>query len=145
MVTETIASILKKKGRGIYSVAPDATVHDALAIMAEKGVAAVLVLAEKELVGIVSAKDYGSRVVLAGRSGRDTRVQEIMTSPVVTVTPEVTVTECMAIMTRCHIRHLPVFNKGELVGVVSLGDLASAVISDQAFKIDQLMGYVGHK
>jgi CBS domain-containing protein len=117
-------------------------VHDAIAIMAEKGVAAVLVLAEEKLVGIVSAKDYGSRVVLRGRSAKDTCVQEIMTSPVVTVTPEIDVTECLAIMTRHHIRHLPVFDKGELIGVVSMGDLARAIISDQEFKIDQLMTYV---
>ena len=142
---ETIASILKNKGHGIYSVAPNATVHDAIAIMSEKGVAAVLVLVEGRLAGIVSAKDYGSKVVLRGRSATNTRVQEIMTSPVVTVTLDATVFECMAIMTRNHIRHLPVFSKDELVGVVSMGDLASAVISDQAFKIDQLMTYVGQK
>lgn len=142
---ETISAILRNKGRGIYAVAPDATVHDAIAMMAEKGVAAVLVLAEGRLAGIVSAKDYGSKVVLRGRSARDTLVQEIMTSPVVTVALEVTVLECMAIMTHRHIRHLPVFDKGELVGVVSMGDLASAVIADQAFKIDQLMTYMGQK
>ena len=142
---ETIASILKNKGHGIYSVAPNTTVHDAIAIMAEKGVAAVLVLVEGRLAGIVSAKDYGSKVVLRGRSARDTLVQEIMTTPVVTVTLDATVFECMAIMTRSHIRHLPVFSKDQLVGVVSMGDLARAVISDQAFKIDQLMTYVGQK
>jgi CBS domain-containing protein len=142
---ETIASILKNKGHGIYSVAPEATVHDAVSIMAEKGVAAVLVLAHGKLAGIVSAKDYGSKVVLRGLSATDTRVHEIMTSPVVTVTLEPSVLECMAIMSRRHIRHLPVFDKGELIGVVSMGDLASAVIADQAFKIDQLMTYVGQK
>jgi CBS domain-containing protein len=144
-MTETIASILNKKGHGIYSVAPDATVHNAIAIMAEKGVAAVLVIADERLVGIVSAKDYGSRVVLQGRSAKDTRVQDIMTSPVATVTLEVSVLECMAIMTRRHFRHIPVFDNGKLIGVVSMGDLVSAVISDQAFKIDQLMTYVGQK
>lgn len=142
---ESIASILKNKAHGIHSVAPDARVRDAISIMAEKGVAAVLVLAEGKLVGIVSAKDYGSRVVLRGRSAKDTRVQDIMTSPVVTVTLEAPVLECMAIMTRHHLRHLPVFDKSELVGVVSMGDLASAVIADQAFYIDQLMTYVGQK
>jgi CBS domain-containing protein len=144
-MVETIPSILRNKGHGIYSIAPGATVYDAVSIMAEKGVAAVLVLAEGQLAGIVSAKDYGSKVVLRGLSARDTRVHEIMTSPVVTVTLEASVFECMAIMTRRHIRHLPVFDKGELVGVVSMGDLASAVIADQAFKIDQLMTYVGQK
>jgi CBS domain-containing protein len=144
-MNETIASILKNKGHGVYSVAPDAMVRDAIAMMAEKGVGAVLVIADGRLAGIVSAKDYGSRVVLQGRSGKDTRVRDVMTSPVATVTLGTTVLECMAIMTRCHIRHLPIFNKGELVGLVSMGDLASAVISDQAFHIDQLMTYVGHK
>lgn len=142
---ETIASILKSKGHGIYSVAPETTVHHAISIMAEKGIAAVLILSGGRLAGIVSAKDYGSKVLLRGRSAKDTRVQEIMTSPVVTVTLKATVLECMAIMTRSHIRHLPVFDNGDLVGVVSMGDLASAVIADQAFKIDQLMTYVGQK
>jgi CBS domain-containing protein len=142
---DTISSILKNKGQGIHSVAPDATVYDAIAIMADKGVAAVLVLTGGKLTGIVSAKDYGNKVVLRDRSPKEVRVEEIMTSPVVTVAPDVTVTECIGIMTRCHIRHLPVFNEGELVGVISLGDLARALISDQTFKIDQLMTYVGHK
>ena len=145
MISQTLASILQKKGHEIHSVAPDAPVHEAIAIMAEKGVAAVLVLAEGDLVGIVSAKDYGRRVVLLGRSAKDTRVQEIMTHPVVTVTLDVSMTECMGIMTHYHIRHLPVFNKSELVGVVSMGDLVSAVISDQEFHIDQLMRYMGQK
>jgi CBS domain-containing protein len=141
----TISSILRNKGGGIHAVAPDATVHDAIAMMAEKGVAAVLVLGEGKLLGMLSAKDYGSKVVPRGRSARDTLVRDIMTSPVVIVTLEVTVFECMAIMTRLHIRHLPIFDNGELVGVVSMGDLASAAIADQAFKIDQLMTYVGQK
>ena len=142
---ETISSILRNKGGGVYAVAPDATVRDAIAMMAEKRVAAVLVLDKGRLVGIVSAKEYGTKVVLRGHSARDTLVRDIMTRRVVTVTLEVSVFECMAIMTRQHIRHLPVFDKGEIVGVVSMGDLASAVIADQAFKIDQLMTYVGQK
>jgi CBS domain-containing protein len=142
---DTISSILKNKGQGIHSVAPDATVYDAIAIMAEKGVGAVLVLTGGKLAGIVSIKDYGNEVVLRDRSAKDVRVKEIMTSPVITVQPEVTVTECIGIMTRCHIRHLPVFSGDELVGVISLGDLARALISDQTFKIDQLMTYVGQK
>jgi CBS domain-containing protein len=141
----TISSILGNKGHGIYAVAPDATVHDGITMMAENGVAAVLVLSQGKLAGIVSAKDYVGKVVLRGRSAKDTLVQQIMTSPVVTVTLEITVIECMAIMTRRNIRHLPIVDKGELVGVISMGDLASAVIADQAFKIDQLMTYVGQK
>jgi CBS domain-containing protein len=145
VIIKTIDSVLTQKGHGVCSVAPNATVHDAIAIMAEKGVAAVLVLAEGSLAGIVSIKDYGKKVVLQGRSAKHTLVQEIMTSPVVTVTPEATVTEGIAIMTGRHIRHLPVFRKDELIGVVSLGDLARALISDHEFKIDQLMRYVGQK
>ena len=142
---ETINSILKNKRHAIHSVAPDATAHEAIAIMAEKGVAAVLVLDEGSLTGIVSAKDFVSKVVLQEQSARDTSVKKIMTSPVVTVSPEATVYECMRIMTRLHIRHLPVLRNGKLLGVISMGDLADAVISDQAFKIDQLMTYVGQR
>lgn len=141
---ETLAAILKNKGHGVYSVAPDAMVHEAISIMADKHVAAVLVMVDGKLVGIVSAKDYGNKVVLRGRSARDTRVREIMTSPVTTVSLDASALECMAIMTRNHIRHLPVVNKGELVGIVSMGDLANAVVEGQAFKIEQLMTYMGH-
>src|SRR5262245_16304733 len=144
-MVESLASILKHRGREIYSVGPDDSVHEAISMMAAKGIAAVIVLADKQLTGILSAKDYGSRVVLQGGSARETRVREIMTSPVVTVALEATVMECLAIMSHHKIRHLPVFSKGELLGVVSMGDLTSAVIADQAYKIDQLMTYVGHK
>ena len=143
-MVEKIATILDTKGHGIYSVPLEATAHEAISLMAEKTVGAVLVLDEGSLEGIVSAKDYGSRVVLRGRSARETPVREIMSSPVVTVADNATVFECMAIMTKNHIRHLPVVRDTELVGVVSMGDLANAVIADQAFKIDQLMTYVGH-
>jgi CBS domain-containing protein len=145
MMIESIASILKKQGHGVYSVAQDDPVHEAISMMAANGIAAVLVLDGKRLAGIVSAKDYGNRVVLQGRTARETRVREIMTSPVVTVAPEATVLECLAIMAHHKIRHLPVFRDSELLGVVSMGELVNAVIADQAFKIDQLMAYVGHK
>src|SRR5262245_6977765 len=144
-MVESIASILKKQGHGAHSVALDDTVHEAISMMATKGIAAVLVLDDKRLAGIVSAKDYGNRVVLEGRTSRETRVHEIMTSPVVTVAVEATVMECLAIMAHHKIRHLPVFRNAELLGVVSMGELVNAVIADQAFKIDQLMAYVGHK
>ena len=143
MVNTTIGALLKEKGPAIYSIEPSATVHDAIAIMAEKDIAAVLVIANGSLVGIISAKDFGKRVVLQGHSANDVRVHEVMTSPVLTVNPNSTVVECIGIMTRCHIRHLPVLSNGDLLGVVTLGDLARALISDQAFEIDQLMTYVG--
>jgi CBS domain-containing protein len=142
MVIESIGSVLKKKGHDICSVAPSATVHDAIALMAEKNVAAVLVISEGTLVGIVSARDYGRKVVLEGKSSRDVRVQEIMTTSLITVTPETTVLDAMALMTRHHIRHLPVLKQGKLDGIVSMANLLSEVVSGQAFAIDQLQRYI---
>jgi CBS domain-containing protein len=142
MVVESIRSVLKKKGHEISSVAPDATVYDAIALMASKNVAAVLVISEGNLIGIVSARDYGRKVILEGKSSRDVRVREIMTTSLVTVTPETTVLDAMALMTRHHIRHLPVLKEGKLDGVVSMGDLVGEVISGQAFTIDQLKKYI---
>jgi CBS domain-containing protein len=141
MPIESIGSVLKKKGHEICSVAPDATVHEAIALMAAKNVAAVLVISNG-LVGIISARDYGRKVVLEGKSSRDVRVQEIMTTSLVTITPETTVLEAMELMTRHHIRHLPVLKEGKLDGLVSMGDLVSEVISGQAFTIDQLHTYI---
>jgi CBS domain-containing protein len=142
MVIESIGSILRKKGHEICSVAPGATVYDAIALMAAKNVAAVLVIWEGKLVGIISARDYGRKVILKGKSSNDVRVQEVMTSSLITVTPETTVLDAMALMTRHHIRHLPVLQEGKLDGVVSMGDLVSEVISGQAFTIDQLQKYI---
>jgi CBS domain-containing protein len=144
-MVETIASILKSKGSAIHSVSPDATVYDAVTMMAAKGIGAVLVIEQGSLLGIVSAKDYGTRVVLQGRNGKDVLVREIMTSPVVTAGPDLKVMDGMQIMTTKRIRHLPILEKGKLVGVVALADLVRAVIADQEHKIDQLMTYVGHK
>jgi CBS domain-containing protein len=142
MDIESIGSVLKKKGHDICSIAPGATVYDAIALMAAKDMAAVLVISEGNLVGIISARDYGRKVILAGKSSRDVRVQEVMTASLVTVTPETTVLDAMALMTRHHIRHLPVLKEGKLDGVISMGDLVSEVISGQAFTIDQLKKYI---
>lgn len=139
---ESISSVLEKKGHGISSVAPDATVHDALALMAAKNVGAVLVIVEGTVVGIISIRDFGRKVVLEGKSARDVRVEEIMTSSLITVAPETTVLEAMALMTRHHIRHLPVLEHGKLDGIVSMADLVSEVVSGQAFAIDQLQRYI---
>jgi CBS domain-containing protein len=143
MDIESIGSVLKKKGQGICSVAPDATVHDALALMAAKNLAAVLVISEGKLVGIVSVRDYGRKVILDGKSARDVRVREIMTTSLVTATPEATVLDAMSLMSRHHFRHLPVLKDGKLEGVVTMSDLMSEVISGQAFTIDQLHTYIG--
>jgi CBS domain-containing protein len=142
MDIESIGSVLKKKGHEVCSIAPGATVYDAIALMAAKDMAAVLVISEGNLVGIISARDYGRKVILAGKSSKDVRVQEVMTSSLVTVSPETTVLDAMALMTRHHIRHLPVLKEGKLDGVISMGDLVSEVISGQAFTIDQLKKYI---
>ena len=142
MPIESIGSVLKKKGHEICSVAPGATVYEAVALMAAKGVAAVLVISEGALVGIISARDYGRKVILKDKSSRDVRVQDIMTSSLMTVTPQTTVLDAMATMSRHHIRHLPVLEDGRLAGVISMGDLVSEVISGQAFTIDQLHKYI---
>jgi CBS domain-containing protein len=113
--------------------------------MAEKSIGAVLVIADQRLVGIVSERDYARKVILKGRSSKETMVQEIMTRDLIIVSPENTVDECMRIMTERRIRHLPVLDRGKLVGIVSIGDLVNAVIADQAQTIDQLHTYIGSK
>jgi CBS domain-containing protein len=141
-VLDTIHSILENKGGDIVSISPSATVYEAVAQMAERGIGALLVLSDRDLLGIVSERDYARKVVLQGRSSRETRVQEIMTPSPITVTPAHTVDECMRIMTDNRIRHLPVVYQGELKGIVSIGDLVKAIISSQAYTIDQLHSYI---
>jgi CBS domain-containing protein len=142
-MAETITWILKNKSDAIWSIAPDATVYDALALMAEKAVGALLVLSAGKLVGIISERDYARKIILQGRSSRDTTVQEIMTGTMFTVTPEDTIDECMRIVTHHHVRHLPVLDQGKLVGMISIGDLVNAIISEQARTIDHLHTYIG--
>ena len=143
MGIRSIGSILGKKGHEIYSVAPDTTVYDALALMASKNLAAVLVISEGNLIGIVSVRDYGRKVVLEGKAARDVKVREIMTTSLITITPEATVLDAMKLMDRHHFRHLPVLKDGKLEGVVTMSDLMSEVISGQAFTIEQLHAYLG--
>ena len=141
---ETIGSILEtKKGREIWSIAPDTTVFDAVALMADKSIGSVLVISGGTLVGIVTERDYARKVILQGRSSKETRAEEIMTADLVTVTPETTVEDCMRLMTHRRIRHLPVLDQGQLVGIVSIGDLVNAIIADQAHTIQQLHTYIG--
>src|SRR5437879_4550222 len=141
-MSETIASILRNKGCNLWSVDPEATIYDAIALMAEKSIGALVVLSEGKLVGIVSERDYARKVILQGRSSKDTRVREIMTSSVITVTPENTVDECMRIITNRRVRHLPVLAGDEVMGVVSIGDLVRAIIAEQAATIDHLHSYI---
>jgi CBS domain-containing protein len=142
-MNQKVGSLLGRKGREIWSVAPDATVYDAIALMAAKSVGAVLVISGGNLAGIVSERDYARKVILQGRSSKETEVREIMTSDLITVTPENTIDDCMRLMTTRRIRHLPVLDRGQLVGIVSIGDLVNATIADQAHTIDQLHTYIG--
>ena len=144
-MSETIAVILNNKSRDIWSVDPESTVYDAIALMAEKSIGALLVVDHARLVGIISERDYARKVILQGRSSKDTRVEEVMTHSVITVSPEHTVDECMRIMTHHRIRHLPVLERDRLVGVLSIGDLVNAIISRQAQTIDHLHGYITGK
>jgi CBS domain-containing protein len=141
-VSETIAPILADKGGTIWCVGPDTTVYDAIAFMMEKRVGALLVIADGVLVGIISERDYARKVILQGRSSKDTPVQEIMTRSVITVSPGDSVDECMRIMTEHRIRHLPVLEGTKIVGVVSIGDLVKAIIFEQAHTIGQLHTYI---
>jgi|SRR6476646_8052177 len=142
-MAETVASILKNKGCRIWSIDPEATIFDAIALMAEKAIGALLVVSEGKLAGIVSERDYARKVILQGRSSKETHVWEIMTRDVITVSPDHTVEECMRIITDHRVRHLPVLDGVELVGMVSIGDLVRAIIAEQAETIGHLHAYIG--
>ena len=141
-VSGTIEKILCQKNREIWSVSPDATVYDAIALMAEKNVGALLVLENERLVGIVSERDYSRKVMLRGKTSRNTIVREIMTTELTIAHPRETVEECLRFMTEKRIRHLPVIADGSLRGVISIGDLVKEVISAQSATLDQLRDYI---
>src|SRR6202521_5779634 len=141
-LVDTIRLVLKQKGQDVWYVSPEACVYDAIEIMADKYVGALLVVSEGNLVGVVSERDYARKVILQGKSSKQTQVKEIMTSPAIVVTPEKTVEESLRIMPEKHIRHLPVVEDGKILGVVSIGDLVKWMISAQQHTISQLHNYI---
>lgn len=137
-----VREILEVKGHDICSIEPDASVYDAIQLMAEKGIGALLVIQDGKLVGLISERDYARKVILQGRSSKSTPVSEIMTSRVIYAYPEQNVEECMALMTEKRIRHLPVIDQDQLVGIISIGDLVKSIIVEQKFIIEQLVKYI---
>jgi len=141
---QTIAEILRDKGSEVWSVRPDEVILDALKIMAEKGVGALLVMDNDKLVGIISERDYARKVALEGRSSRESKVSEIMSHRVLCARPDQTVQECMALMSDKRSRHLPILDHKEIIGIVSIGDLVKSIIADQQFEIENLQYYITH-
>jgi len=135
---KTVGDILQSKGHDIWSIGPDASVYQAIEKMAEKGVGALLVIDQGQMVGILSERDYTRKVILRGRSSMTTAVKEIMTSEVITVRHDQTADECMQIVTERRVRHLPVFKGTRLIGMISIGDIGKAIICEQQFIIEQL-------
>ncbi|HEV2229529.1 MAG TPA: CBS domain-containing protein [Steroidobacteraceae bacterium] len=138
----TVRMLLERKGRAIFSVEPQAAVLDAIRLMAEHHVGALVVMRGAALEGIVSERDYARKVILRGRSSADTPVRDIMSAPVLTVSLETPIEQCMQLVTDRHVRHLPVVDGGRVVGMVSIGDLVKAVIAEQRQQIEQLESYI---
>lgn len=138
----TVRHLLEAKAPEVFAIAPEAPVIEAVRLMAEKSIGALLVMDSGRLAGILSERDYARKVVLQGRASSDTPVRDIMTADVVSVGPNDTADHCMQLVTRRRIRHLPVIEGGEVIGVVSIGDLVKAVIEDQQLELDQLQRYI---
>jgi CBS domain-containing protein len=137
-----VEDLLQAKGRTVWSISADASVYEAIQMMADRGVGALPVVAAEKPAGIVSERDYARKVILQGKSSKDTPVRDIMTSPVYFVRPEQSIEQCMVLMTDKRIRHLPVLDGEHLAGIVSIGDLVKAVIAEQQIRIEQLESYI---
>ncbi len=139
---KTVKDILKDPSREIWSVSPMATAYEALEVMADKDIGALLVFENDQLVGIFSERDYARKVILKGKSSKDTHVGELMTQQVLYAKPENTLNECLALMTSKHIRHLPIFDKDRIAGIITIGDVVKEIISEQEITIKGLEGYI---
>jgi len=140
---KTVAQILRSKpDQTVYTITPTASVFDAVKLMAEKSIGALVVMAEQQVVGIITERDYARKIILMARSSKDTPVRDIMTSAVMYVRPDQASEECMVLMTENRLRHLPVMEGGKLIGLVSIGDLVKDIISEQKFMIQQLEHYI---
>lgn len=137
-----VQHLLERKGRDIISISRDASVYDAIKLMAERAVGSLLVMDGDKLIGIVTERDYARKVILKGRSSETTKVEAIMSTEIITATTEQTVRDCMTLMTERRIRHLPVVADSGVIGLISIGDLVQAIISDQQQEIEQLENYI---
>ncbi|HOJ26608.1 MAG TPA: CBS domain-containing protein [Candidatus Saccharicenans sp.] len=138
----TVKQMLEEKGSEVWTISPEATVYEALKIMADKDIGALIVVENDQVVGIISERDYARKVMLRGKSSLDTPVKDIMSTEIYYVEPEVSAEECMALMTEKRIRHLPVMENGKLIGVISIGDAVKSIISTQKVTIEHLQNYI---
>ncbi len=138
----TVNQVLRKKGHGFHAIGPETSAYDALEIMAEKNVGALLVVECGRLVGVFSERDYARKVILRGRSSKNTTVRELMSSPPISVGLDTSLQDCMVLMTKNHVRHLPVMDHDVLMGVVSIGDVVNTIISEQEATIVELEEYI---
>jgi CBS domain-containing protein len=138
----TVGQVLRKKGHGFYAIGPDATAYEALELMADKNVGALMVTDNGKLVGVFSERDYARKVILKGKASKSTTVREIMTGSPISVKPAMTLRECMVLMTHKRIRHLPILDNDVILGVISIGDVVNTIISEQESVIEELQEYI---